>query len=569
MTNRNILSFSHLLLLLLCSCAGQQAPQGGPVDTEPPQIISTYPAPNTTRFNERRLVFEFNEYVERRTFEESIFISPAIGRVEFEWSGTEVEVRFEEELRKNTTYVVTIGTDVADLRNRNKMARAFSLAFSTGETIDHGVIEGKVYTQKPADPSEGVMVFAYQLVNSASDTLNPVHVAPSYITQTGKGGEFTLQHLALGTYRILAVRDAYKNLLYDPEADEYGVPSSDIVLTEQDSIAVGIRIRLSKQDTTAPRLLKVTVQSRTQVLLEFSEAMHQGTFFPQGVLVVDTLSNQEVRVKAIAQLYSKPASFMVATDTLERERPYRIRITDARDLAGNQMNPLANSLPFTVTDERDSLDVKVIGVSVADSARGIVLRPELHVGFSTPLLREEAERGIRLVDPKKNAVPLNVRWIGGAITVLQPREELAGRTFYRLEIDLSSLKDLFSRRGRDTTFVITFETLDPEALSAIEGRVVDTHPTDTSGSLILTALNVEKKEAPPSQLVLSSSGPFLFNHLEEGRYILEVFRDRNGNMRYDAGLPYPFQTSERFVQYRDTLRLRARWPLEGILLELR
>ncbi|MEX0737056.1 MAG: Ig-like domain-containing protein, partial [Bacteroidota bacterium] len=145
------LFFISLIMILLLSCAGQVPPEGGPVDTDPPLIVSTIPPPGTTLFAGDRVILEFDEYVDRRSVEQSIFVSPPVGSLEFDWSGREVEITFSDRLRENTTYVVNIGTDVVDLRNRNKMAQAFSFAFSTGGEIDFGAIEGKVYTSKPAD----------------------------------------------------------------------------------------------------------------------------------------------------------------------------------------------------------------------------------------------------------------------------------------------------------------------------------------------------------------------------------------------------------------------------------
>ncbi|MEW6061331.1 MAG: Ig-like domain-containing protein, partial [Bacteroidota bacterium] len=122
--------FLFVPVALFSGCAGQRPPEGGPVDSTPPEIISVYPAPQTTHFNDSKVVFEFSEYVDRRSVEEAIFISPSIEQKEFKWSGTEVELYFLEELKKNTTYVITVGTDVRDVRAGNRMAKSYSLSFS-------------------------------------------------------------------------------------------------------------------------------------------------------------------------------------------------------------------------------------------------------------------------------------------------------------------------------------------------------------------------------------------------------------------------------------------------------
>jgi hypothetical protein len=265
--------FSILLAaLFLVSCAGQRAPEGGPIDTDPPVVASTFPPNYTTRFSGSRLSIEFNKYVDHRSVEGAIFISPSLGQLEFDWSGREVEIRFQGKLRRSTTYVVTIGTDVADLHNRNKMAQSYTLAFTTGEDIDHGAIEGRVFPKKETDPPIGVMVFAYKIDGLNPDTLDPRNVRPDYVTQSGKNGNFLLQHLAFGTYRLIAVRDEYKNLLYDPEVDEYGVQAVDISLTPKDTLTSFVWMRLEKEDTTAVRLIKASASDRRHLAVEIGRA---------------------------------------------------------------------------------------------------------------------------------------------------------------------------------------------------------------------------------------------------------------------------------------------------------
>ncbi|MEX0602158.1 MAG: Ig-like domain-containing protein, partial [Bacteroidota bacterium] len=217
--------------IILVSCAGQVPPQGGPVDTEPPFITTTFPADYSTGFTGDRIVLEFNEYVDRSSVQQSVFISPDVGSLEFDWSGREVEILFFEPLRDNSTYVVNVGTDVVDIRNRNRMAEAATLAFSTGTTIDPGMIEGFIVPRKRGDERSGVMIFAYQVDGLESDTLDPTRVKPDYVTQTGTEGRFVLRHLRLGRYRIVAVRDEFRNLLYDRETDDFGVPAFEPALT--------------------------------------------------------------------------------------------------------------------------------------------------------------------------------------------------------------------------------------------------------------------------------------------------------------------------------------------------
>lgn len=249
---KSFFSFSLPLVcaLLWFGCAGQVPPSGGPVDSVPPTIIRTEPDTNAVRVSTDRIVLEFSEYVDRRSVEESIFISPYVGPLEFDWSGTEVTILLGEKLKAHTTYVVNVGTDIVDLRARNRMAHGYTLAFSTGDSIDQGAIAGRVFDDKP----EGVMLFAYALSAINPDTLDPSRSKPDYIMQTGKDGVFLFSNIRFDTYRVFAVRDEYRNLIYDKQTDQIGVAATDVTLSADRPRVADLWFRLFAEDTTKPFL---------------------------------------------------------------------------------------------------------------------------------------------------------------------------------------------------------------------------------------------------------------------------------------------------------------------------
>ena len=196
-----------LAVCMLSGCANQQLPEGGPIDRTTPVIVSTYPdSSSLLNFKNHNIRLVFDRYVNERSVEDAIFISPPLGGLEFDWSGKELDIIFSDTLRPNTTYVINIGTDVEDLI-KNKMEHAYSFAFSTGKEIDRGAIEGRVYPRNNRDEISGIMIFAYRLDNGDPDTLNPIIDKPDFITQTGKTGDFFLHHITFGSYRVYAIRD--------------------------------------------------------------------------------------------------------------------------------------------------------------------------------------------------------------------------------------------------------------------------------------------------------------------------------------------------------------------------
>lgn len=560
--------YSWVLLVLLAGCAGQRAPEGGPVDTDPPVIISTLPPNYTTRFSGTSINLEFNEYVDRRSVEGAFFISPSVGPLTFDWSGRELEISFAGPLRRSTTYVVTVGTEVADLNNRNKMAQAYTLAFSTGEDIDHGAIEGRIYPRQPADSPQGVTILAYLLKDLNADTLDPRSTLPDYVTQTGKGGEFFLKHLAFGMYRVVAVRDEYKNLLYDPEVDDVGVTHSDITLTPHDTLRSHVWLRMFREETTAVRLLRVTPQNSHLVRAEFSSPLSPA-LSPTWFRITDTLTSRELAVLAVAPVFPGLTGVLLSIASQESEKPYRLVVDSVRNRSGLKMNPLASSLVFSGTDAPDTTGVGIASSSVQDSTERVELDATISVHLTLPVQRAAATEAITLLDTGRAIVPCRAEWLSDAALELKPVEPLRSKARYSLEIRLKQIVDSWGRTGRDTLRILKFQTIDRNLFSTIEGGVRDTGTADQAGSIRVVARNATSTGGKEYEVRLDRPGPFVLQNIPEGKYILSAYRDRNGDGQYNLGRVVPFKPAERFTQYPDTLKLRARWPLEGVNMWLR
>ena len=558
-----------VVALLLSGCANQQPPEGGPIDRTTPEIVSTYPdSSSMLNFNGNKIQLEFDRYVNERSVEEAIFISPYIGSLEFTWSGKELEITFSEKLRPHTTYVVNIGTDVEDLV-KNRMAQAFTFAFSTGKEIDRGSIVGRVFPRINGDAISGIMIFAYQLDGINPDTLNPIMDKPDFITQTGKNGDFFLHHIPFGSYRVFAIRDEYRNLVYDREIDEYGVQPGSITITPSDSIAAGVLIKLSKEDTTGPRLVRVLPTNRNHLLAEFSKPINPSSVTLSSFSAVDTVNRNPLELLFVYPAPASSTSFFVITQKQDSGRIYRLSAHGITDSTGNKINPLAHTLLIRSSLKADTLSSRLVSVSIKDSAQAIDLQPVVTMTFSDALAKSSSLDWVNLVDGNKKPIPTEKIWISDAVISLKPEQELMNRTWYTLHADLRVVHDWAGRVCRDSTKVWRFETLDIEDLSSVDGMVLDENKSDTSGHVYVTAIQIGGNNPKYYKVAADATGNFLFPQIAEGRYVFQSFRDRNNNGKLDAGKPFPFVYSERMSSISDTLKVRARWPLEGVKIKMK
>jgi hypothetical protein len=559
-----------IVTIALWGCANQQPPEGGPVDMTAPVIISIYPDSNKLNFSDNKLRIEFDRYVDERTFEESIFISPYVGTLEFDWSGTEVEIIFSEKLRRNTTYVVNIGTDVKDrFRGQARMAKAYTLAFSTGPEIDRGGIEGLVFPNTKSDAAAGVMIFAYQLDALNPDTLNPVTAKPDFITQTGKSGDFFLHHIPFGSYRLFAIRDEYRNLVYDREVDEYGVPSNIIHISQSDTLAAGVLMQLAKEDTSGPRLIKASALDRNHVIAEFSESLHPSSITLASFIVADTVDRKPLEIIAVYPDPFKPKSIITVTQKQDSAKTYYFYVQSVTDSIGNKVNPLANSFTFKGSPKADTIGPRLVAVSIKDSTQNIDLRPVFTLTFSNALAKTTTLDFVTMLNNNKQQITVEKKRLSDVLVSIKPEKMLLNMTWYALRADLRQLHDWKDSACKDSTKVWRFETLDIEDMSSVEGTVVDLNFIDTSGHLYVTAFEIGKKNPNYYIEPTDATGKFIFPIVAEGHYVFQAFRDRNKNGMYDSGKPFPFIFSERLSPFSDTLKVRARWPLEGVKIQVK
>ncbi|HRI83840.1 MAG TPA: Ig-like domain-containing protein [Ignavibacteria bacterium] len=235
-----------LSVSLFCSCANQLPPEGGKNDTDPPRLTYIFPRPNSTGVKGNKIILKFNEYVDRRSFEESFFISPLPAKgFNFEWSGREVEIVFNENFGRDRTYVIIIGKDLRDVRGGNNLSEPAVFAFSTGSKLDKGNISGKVFS----DNYDRVKVLLYHVNDTTAIFPDPSVKIPDYVTQVSADGNYTFTNLPDGKFRLYAVIDEDRNNVYDKGIDKAALLPDDPVLTG-DSISVsGLHFALNLPDT--------------------------------------------------------------------------------------------------------------------------------------------------------------------------------------------------------------------------------------------------------------------------------------------------------------------------------
>ena len=542
-----------LLGLIISGCANQLPPGGGEIDKIPPKIVETYPENGTTNYNEDYIEFTFSEYVDKRTVKDALFISPAVdGELELDWSGTSVRINFPAPLKDSVTYVVTLGTDVVDYNNKNRMAESYTLTFSTGPEIDRRVISGRIYDKKPS----GTMLFAYKL---AADTVNPSTTKPDYISQAGDNGAFMLAGLAAGTYRVFAVADQFRDLLYQVEQDRIGVPYKDIILAPEDTLFSGLNFFLTQEDTTAPRMIKAVMTDRYHILVELSEKIDSTIITTDNFWVIDSTTGNQFNPYYAFNKYSDNKQIVLVIDTtLDNTRDYFLKAGILKDVRGNIFRGEVTQI--TVSENPDTSNPRVVNTVPREGGRTDFLNDSIMVYFDDAFDTVMAKKGIVLSDTSLNKIKYSVAFPDNASLIIKPSGRLKSGEIYLVKLDLSKFEDAAGNKG-DTVYTYRFITINEIDFTGASGTIMNVQLTNNPYVILQSTENDGKKYAQ----YLQKGSKFEFNRVFPGKYLLWCFLDRDSSQTYDMGNPFPFKPSEDFSFYPDTLNLRARWGQMDII----
>jgi hypothetical protein len=132
---------------------------------------------------------------------------------------------------------------------------------------------------------------------------------------------------------------------------------------------------------------------------------------------------------------------------------------------------------------------------------------------------------------------------------------------YNYSLAVDSVFDCSKNSLQDTSFSITFRTLNADTLSAIRGLLTDEDTTAT-GTIFMFARQVSPGNIN-YDIQLQEPGDYAFENMLPGIYLINGFRDTDGNGQYSFGKSVPFVPAERFFNYPDSINIRSRWPTIG------
>jgi hypothetical protein len=552
------------IIIFLVGCANPQPPSGGPPDTTPPVITEFFPENQTINFQDRLIRLRFNKYMDKSKVVENFTISPNIP-VTYDWSGKVLEIELPEKLDTTVTYSISLGTEYTDLYN-NKPESSFSLIFSAGSKIDSGFIAGKVYDTKP----DGAYIYCYLIDLINPDTLNPSTTLPDYKIQLGSTGEFKIPALKDALYRIFAIRDQFRNGLYE-SVDSYGSSLHDIKVYKSKSEPTILKIG-PPVDKTSPTIIDAISLYSNYYYVKYSEGIDQNYIFPQSFEIFTEDKSLKAKVKSAWINYENKTRIDLITDRiLDTSKVWIFKSPvdkefGIRDTSGNLMNDSMNTIRVKPTTTIDSSSLALLYLPFQDSTEYRRVNTKFDFIFNNGIDTSAGILNFNFINSEDSSSISFNKFINGNTITLVPETDLPDNKWFAITAELKNLHSYSNKKMLDTTFKLRFKTENFKIKGTISGTVL----IDIDVCSFNKYLIIRRKNSSDLYLTkLNDKYEWEFKNIETGEYTAEMFCDVDGNGMYSFGNPFPFTYSEPFVAFKEEIKIKPRWTLENIILKVK
>ena len=549
------------------ACAREGLPPGGPRDRFPPYVVETDPPTGSTHVPlDVSPSLTFNERIEPRSIEGNLFIAPIVEfEAESNWQGDRITVRFEEPLLEERTYIITVGTGIRDMRS-NRMDSTYVYALSTGPNIEQGEVGGLAVHE--GLPARNAYVWAYSLTGKPDP--NPAGTTPDYLTQAGRDGTFNFTNLSADRYRFFTFLDQGRDRLYDADTDPVGIPTRDVDLSEEFMSDGPLWFRMAVNDTASMHVISARSSHMRELSVYLSEAPRGDRVRDLDAYVITGVEEGE-RLEVLSA-YRDPAdssTIVLTTAPQVRDRVYLLTVSGLEDNWAEPIDSTENTAEFTGSSVENPPSPRLLEVHPDDRSRDVAQSVELRFSFSEPVSLEE--HAVVLRDSTGRDVGGALRLISPTIAAMRPDSLLQPSAEYEILVLAVLVENgygqpLQATGDRPDTLAYSFSTIDPAEYGSLSGMFEDEDPEGTGPVWI--SLYRERQSDASSEIDLAGPGDFRFDNVMPGRYILQAYRDANGNGRYDYGTALPFVPAERSMVHPDTLEIRSGWETEDITLKL-
>ena len=518
--------------LLVYACAQRGRPDGGPIDEDPPKIVTERPPNFSNLFQAEELRINFDEYIKLKDARNQIIFSPPIQpRPEIMPMGLAskyISIKFNlDSLQKETTYTINFGTSIED-NNEGNTFPFYKYVFSTGSYLDSLSIEGKLYQPEKRIADEFISVMLYELDTAYSDSV-VFQKLPTYISYTQDStNTFQLENMKAGQYKLIAISDKNNNYKFEAAQDQIGFLQDTIVLPRDNEQFFQLSVFKEEREFKAERPKQ--------------DNLNKLIFGYRGVVNEKNYS--------IELLGEKPTDFA-----------YQVVKENDADTLNYWFKPAAekDSLVFVFKNEKqlDTLTLYPKELEAPDSLK-ITHEPKGSIYFKNPI---KISANVPLAKFEKDSMMLMNTKDSVAVDFKLDLKTYTNQLEVEFEKEEDKTYELQVLPGGVTSFF--------DEINDTLNIKVKTKKYSDYGNLVLTLQNIKSfpilvqlindKDVVKYEQFSENAQIFEFNYLDPGEYYVRVVYDENENLKWDSG-NYLQNIQPEMVDYStQSIKIRANW----------
>nr|WP_314546206.1 Ig-like domain-containing protein [uncultured Empedobacter sp.] len=527
--------FSLLMLTILTviSCARQGSPTGGPKDETPPVFLKADPDTLATNvdLNLQEATINFDEYILLKEYSKNVVVSPSFQIPPIvtpqALAKKYISIKFQEPLLPNTTYSFNFGDAIQDFNENNKLSN-FQYVFSTGSFIDSLKVTGRVNSSYDFKLPEKILVGLYKVDSTYKDSII-LQKKPYYIARANDKGEYQLNYLASGKYKLIAFEDKVENVMYDYGKERLAFHNEPIELNANQQINLNLfnqKPAYRKPEASFKQegliVFKTTGATDdvtiTPVGKEFKTAYIQK--FPRQDSInfwfnpkVDTIVGRSAKLNFKVQHKDQIDEVSALYSKSNTERKLEFKAINDQKLAPNKPFKIQANAPIK------SLDLSKI----------YVFKDTLSIPFKVSI-------------DTVNAQNLNFAF-----------EKNLDEKF-EVNIYPNALTDVLGEKNDTLAYPIKMGT------RGDFGHLKLTLQNTPSKPFILQFLKTDKDFTVIEEIYNpANKNYFEFNFIEPGEYLFRLLVDENENGKWDTGDYLSGKQPEPIYLYPEPIKIRAMW----------
>lgn len=522
-------------------CAQITPLTGGKKDTEAPRLLKAIPANASLNVTSKTIELTFDEYITLKDVTNQFVITPQTKELpDIEASGKKVKVKFNETLLPNTTYKLSFGNAIVDLRESNNLPN-FEYVFSTGNTIDSLKLRGSIADATDKKAVAQVLIGLYPA--DARDSII-YKEKPLYLIRTDEQGKFAFNYLPDKPFKIVGIKDQNKNLLYDGSDEQIAysntlarpgdTSSIDMLLFKEVPFKSFIKRSFSVEYGRAniafnkPQTTIKKVKADGLILSKWNELKDSISLY---------YANKYDTLETLISYTSKKTDTIyirIPAENLKTEKPAL-----KRALKYNLKANLENSVPY-FSQPVITLNYPVYSGNINQSKIEFIEKKDT----AKPVLKS-----FKLITDTEPALSFTLQ------------TQLSPETNYTLSILDSALTNEPARFNDSTGY--KFKTTTPDDYAQLNMKLM--FPKKENYIVILQNDKGQIADKRVIELSLTSTAEKLleYKNLLPGNYFIEAIEDANKNGLFDMGDYFLHTQPETIFINTGAIKLLAGWEIEN------